>query len=261
TRQETILALVRQQGRVLVEDLSRSLGTTPQTIRKDLRQLEEAGHVTRFHGGARLRAGQAYLAYELRRAMAGREKRAIGEAAARMLPQGATVFINAGTTTEEAARALPEGMGLRVICDNVEIANITRRISGVTTIVAGGEVRPADGAVVGAAAVAFLEQFRADFALIGAAAVSADGTLMDYDLDEVMVARVMMRNAGQVLLLVDSGKFDASAPVRIGHVGETAMVITDTCPSAGLRDVCAREGVTLCEISPADAEPVERANA
>lgn len=260
-RQETILALLRQHGRVLVEDLSTRLATTPQTIRKDLRALEQAGQATRFHGGARLRAGQAYLAWDIRRAMAAREKQAIGAAAAAMLPQGASVFINAGTTTAAAARALPEGMGLRVICDNVNIANITRKIAGVTTIIAGGEVRAADGAVVGAAAVSFLEQFRADYALVSAAAVTPGGDLMDFDLDEVMVARAMIRNATNPVFLADSGKFDASAPVRIGHVSEMAAVITDHCPSAGFRAVCEARGVALHEVTSADAPAVEQSNA
>ncbi|NNU80953.1 DeoR/GlpR transcriptional regulator [Halovulum dunhuangense] len=247
-RQETILALARQQGRVLVDDLARRLSITPQTVRKDLRLLEEEGLVTRFHGGASLRAGSAYLDYGTRAGIAAREKQAIGAAAAAMLRPGQTVFLNAGTTTEAAARAMGQVAGLTVIADSVNIANITRQIPGLTTIVAGGVVRPADGSVVGAGAVSFIGQFSADVALIGAAAVGPDGTLMDYDLDQVMVARAMMQHARRVVLLVDGAKFDASAPVRIAPLGELSAIVTDICPSATVRAACAAAGVELVEL-------------
>lgn len=260
-RQDTILALIRSQGKVRVEDLAQLLNATPQTIRKDLRMLEAAGHVSRFHGGASLRAALDYVDYDLRRTIAAPAKAAIGAAAVAALPQGATVFINAGTTTEAAARALSGDKRLTVIADNVNIANITRYISGVTTIVAGGQVRPADGAVVGAAAVGFLEQFRADIALIGAAAVGDDGTLMDYDLDEGLVARAMIRNAAKSFLLVDESKFGRSAPVRIGSVADAALLVTDRFPDRGPRAICAQKGIEILETAPSLRSPSGQASA
>ena len=248
-RDDAILALLRQHGKVQVEDLARGLNLTPQTIRKDLRRLEDAGQVTRFHGGASLRSSLGYVDYEIRRGLAARAKAAIGRAAAERLPKAATVFINAGTTTEAAARALDSVAKLTVITDNVQIANIIRIFPGITTIVTGGQVRPADGAVVGAAAVSFLDQFRADYALIGAAAVAADGTLTDFDLDEALVARAMIRNAERVMVLADSTKFAASAPVRIGDLSRADTLITDA-PSPATRDLCARAEVELVEVSP-----------
>lgn len=249
-RHTLILTAIRSRGKARVEDLSELLDTTPQTIRKDLRLLESAGHVIRFHGGARLRAGGEYLAYAARADLARTEKQAIGAAAVAMLTEGATVFLNAGTTTEAAARALPDGQRLRVIADNVNIANITSHLPGVSTIVAGGEVRPGDGAILGAAAVDFLSQFRADFALVGAAAIAPDGTMLDHDLEEAMIVRTMMRNAATTLVLVDSAKFGATAPVCIGHLENVAGVITDHCPAPSIRNLCAAAGVALHEVMP-----------
>jgi len=247
TRQDEILALARMHGKVWVDELAMHLGTTPQTIRKDLRVLEAAGELSRFHGGASLRAGLEYLAYDLRKSVAAKAKEAIARAAIALLPPGASVFINAGTTTEAAARAMQDSHRLSVIADNVNIANITRKYSGISTVVAGGEVRASDGAVVGAAAVAFLDQFHADYALIGAAAMASDGALLDYDLNEALVVRAMIRNARQVILLADATKFEGTAPVRIGHLSEVATFVTDTCADPTLREVCDSHGVTLIE--------------
>ncbi|MHA3976798.1 DeoR/GlpR family DNA-binding transcription regulator [Halovulum sp. GXIMD14794] len=257
-RKDTILAMVRQQGRVMAEDMARALNTSVQTIRKDLRELEAAGQLTRFHGGAVPRAGREYIDYDVRLSIAAEVKREIGEKAVGLLPRGATVFVNAGTTTEAAARALRPGMGLTVIADNVRIANITRQIPGITTMIAGGEVRAADGAVVGATAVAFLDQFRADYALIGAAAVGPEGALLDFDLDEAMVVRAMMRNATHSLILVDSSKFEATAPVRVGDVRDAQALVTDRCPGR-IRALCNSAGVDVVEaVSATDEHAANR---
>lgn len=253
-RKDTILAMVRQHGRVRAEDMAQVLGTSVQTIRKDLRELEAAGEVTRFHGGAVPRAGREYIDYDVRRAIAAPQKRAIGRSAIEKIPNGATVFVNAGTTTEAAVRAMRPGSGLTVITDNVNIANIIRKIGGITTMIAGGEVRAADGAVVGAAAVAFLEQFRADYALIGAAAIGREGALLDFDLDEAMVVRAMIRNASHVAVLADSGKFDATAPVRLGNIADAWALFTDNCPP-GMRALCQRCGVDVVEPARAETDP------
>ncbi|WP_325063229.1 DeoR/GlpR family DNA-binding transcription regulator [Halovulum marinum] len=249
-RRETILAMVRQQGRVRAEDMARVLNTSVQTIRKDLRALEAEGQITRFHGGAVPRAGRDYIDYEVRRAIAAPQKRAIGRAAIERIPRGATVFVNAGTTTEAAVRAIQPGSGLTVIADNVNLANIIRKIDGVTTMIAGGKVRAADGAVVGATAVAFLDQFRADYALIGAAAIGREGALLDFDLDEAMVVRAMIRNAGRVAVLADSGKFGATAAVRIGDMRDAWALVTDRCPG-GVRRLCQSAGVEVVETAAA----------
>ncbi|WP_112323108.1 DeoR/GlpR family DNA-binding transcription regulator [Oceanibium sediminis] len=255
-RQDMILALLRQQGEVVVDDLASRLQTTPQTIRKDLRALARHGYATRFHGGATLRPGQVYLDYDTRARVAAGAKQMIGVAAARMLPRGATVFLNAGTTTEAVARALTGNHRLSVITDSVHIADILRKLPEVSVIIAGGAVRGADGAVVGAAAVSFLEQFRVDYALIGAAAITADGDLMDYDLDEVMVARTMIRNARDAFLLADGSKFGVNAPVRVAHLSDTTALITDRCESAAIRELCETHGVDLQELSsPSGANP------
>lgn len=256
-RQTEILTLVRRHGKVGVDELSALLAATPQTIRKDLRLLEAAGEVTRFHGGASLRAGLEYLAYDTRKGVAAPAKLAIAQAVVQELPSGGTVFINAGTTTEAAAHAMRDLSRLNVITDNVNIANILRRMPGISTVVAGGEVRASDGAVVGAAAVAFLEQFQTDFALIGAAAIAPDGTLLDYDLNEALVARAMIRNTRSVILLADQSKFGASAPVRIGHLDDVDTFVTDRCPSSDLRAMCQASGIRLVEaMARSGARPV-----
>ena len=105
-RQHAILDLAKQVGRVTVEDLATRFEVTPQTIRKDLNELCEQRLLARVHGGAILASSVENVGYDARRQIAAREKMAIGRAAAELVPNDASLFINIGTTTEAVAQAL-----------------------------------------------------------------------------------------------------------------------------------------------------------
>ena len=105
-RHAEIVQMAKDHGRVLVDDLAIHFDVTPQTIRKDLNDLCEQRVLRRIHGGALFPSGIENVEYESRRMIAAQEKEAIGKAAARLIPDGASLFINIGTTTEEVSRAL-----------------------------------------------------------------------------------------------------------------------------------------------------------
>src|SRR5277367_4158272 len=151
-RQTEIVSLLRQAGRVAVEDLSTQFGVTLQTIRRDLNELSEAKLLVRVHGGAIIASGVANLAYEARQLVAHQHKRLIGEAAARLVPDNASLLINIGTTTEEVAKALTSHSGLLVITNNLHVANELYRNQSVQVIITGGSIRKGDGGIVGAVA-------------------------------------------------------------------------------------------------------------
>lgn len=254
-RQKDILTVARAQGRVSVEELAARFAVTPQTIRKDLNELCERRLMSRVHGGAIVASGVENVAYEARRFIAQGEKRAIGAAAAGLIPDGASLFINIGTTTEEVARALDGHDRLLVITNNLNVATMLYRNPRIDVIMAGGPVRRADGAVIGAAAVEFVRQFKVDHAVIGASAIDEDGSLLDFDVREVQVARAIIENARSVILVADHSKLERSAPVRIAHLSEMDHFVTDRLPSDRLRELCGAQGVAVTEVGeePEDA--------
>lgn len=246
-RRESILQHLRTAGRVTVDELAEMFQTTPQTIRKDLNALADENRVMRFHGGASLLAGTEYVGFDVRKRIAQEEKESIGRATAALIPNNTAVMINAGTTTAEVARNLGGHEGLKVVTDNVSVANEIRRFSAIEVIVPGGVVRHSDGAILGEMAIDFIRQFRADVAVIGAAAIAPDGALLDYDLREAAVARAIIENSRNVILTADSGKFGRLAPVCIGRLDQVRTLVTDRgCPSA-LRGLCRSFGVDLVE--------------
>ncbi len=246
-RQGDILALARAHGRVGVDELAGRFGVTPQTIRKDLNELCDQRLLSRVHGGAVISSGVENVGYDARRFIAAEEKRAIGEAAARLIPDNSSLFINIGTTTEEVARALQDHEGLLVITNNLNVANLLYRSPRIEVIVAGGPVRRSDGGVVGSAAVDFIRQFKVDHAIIGASAIEEDGVLLDFDYREVRVSRAIIDNARKVILCADRLKFERSAPIRIAHVSEVDAFVTDRLVSRPFAEICHANGVEVIE--------------
>ena len=253
-RQRQILDLARTAGRVSVDDLAARLQVTPQTIRKDLNDLCEMLLLNRLHGGALIASGVENVGYEARRFIAQDEKRLIGVAAARLIPDNSSLFINIGTTTEEVARGLLDHQGLLVITNNLNVATLLYRQPKIDLIVAGGPVRRTDGGIIGSAAVDFIRQFKVDYAVIGASAIDLDGSLLDFDYREVRVSQAIIENARTVILVSDKLKLERAAPVRIGHLSQVHVFVTDELPSEPLVELCREHRVKLIEVNRQDAE-------
>jgi DeoR family glycerol-3-phosphate regulon repressor len=142
------------------------------------------------------------------------EKQRIGEAIAAQIPDHASLFINIGTTTESIARALLNHNHLKIITNNLHVA----RCSAPRTTSNAADRRHGrrDGGVVGQASVDFINQFKVDFALVGISGIDEDGSLLDFDYQEVRVSQAIIANARQVIL-ADSSKFGRNAMIRLGR--------------------------------------------
>jgi len=244
-RQSDILTVAREQGRVEVDELSRTFSVSPQTIRKDLNELCDRRILQRVHGGAVVGSGIENVSYDARRLLAPESKRLIGRKAAELIPDNSSLLINIGTTTEQVAHALHAHHGLLVISNNVNAVHIMKQFIGIELILAGGLVRLSDGGIVGDAAIDFINQFKVDYAVIGVSAIDEDGSLLDYDLREVRVAQAIITNARHVILVADRLKLERSAPVRLCHIGEVDTIVTDGPFPGKLVDVCRRNEVEI----------------
>ncbi len=248
-RQAEILEIAKAEGRVLVDDLITRFNVTPQTLRKDLNDLCERALLTRIHGGAVYSSGTENMEYNQRRQIASGEKAAIGRAAAELIPDGASLFINIGTTTEAVSEALVRHRKLLIVTNNINVANRLRVHEQFEVLIAGGTVRPSDGGIVGGPTVDFIRQFRVDYAVIGTSAIGHDGALLDFDLREVKVTQAIIENAKHVILVADQTKFERSAPVCIAALDQLDTFVTDRCLDNNIRRLCSENGVRLIETS------------
>lgn len=237
-RQIDILDLAKREGRVEVDGLAEHFSVTPQTIRKDLNFLCDQEMLERVHGGALYPSGVTNFAYEARRLHAASAKEAIGKAAAGLVPDNASVILNIGTTTEQVAHALLRHEGLMVITNNINVANILHVANGVDVAVAGGMLRKSDGGLVGEATIDFIQQFKVDYAIVGTSSIDSDGSLLDYDYREVRVSQAILQHARKTILVCDSMKFERNAPVRIGHLADIDIFVTDQMPSEEIQQIC-----------------------
>lgn len=243
-RQQSILDLVRERGYLSIEELAQQFAVTPQTIRRDINQLAEQNLLRRYHGGAAWDSSIENTAYNTRADQMRDEKQRIAEAIAAHIPDNASLFINIGTTTEAIARALLGHQNLKVITNNLHVASILAGKDDFEVLIAGGTVR-GDGGVVGQAAVDFIEQFRVDFAVVGISGIDDDGSLLDFDYQEVRVSRAIIDNARQVFLAADSSKFGRNAVVRLGPISLVSRVFTDSPPPAAVARLMSQHKVQL----------------
>ncbi|NVN12758.1 DeoR/GlpR family DNA-binding transcription regulator [Nguyenibacter vanlangensis] len=244
-RHREILSLVRLRGYVSNEELAQRLQVAVQTIRRDVNHLAGAGLVTRHHGGAGLVSSIENIAYTERQILNRREKEAIGQLAARDIPDNSSLFINIGTTTEAFARALLRHRALRVITNNLHVAAILSPQADFRVVIAGGSVRAHDGGITGPTATAMIDQYRADYGVIGISGIEEDGTLLDFDLDEIDLAQAIMRNARRIFLLADHTKFARRPMGRVGNLSHIHALFTDRAPPPAIRALLDAHQVAL----------------
>ncbi|HXZ74230.1 MAG TPA: DeoR/GlpR family DNA-binding transcription regulator, partial [Streptosporangiaceae bacterium] len=201
-RRQAILAQVRERAAVSAEDLSRQFGVSVETIRRDLRRLQERGLLERVYGGAARPSGRSSEgSFAARSARHPDRKRAIAALAASLVEPEETVVIDVGTTALEVARALPASFRGRVLTNSVPAAMELSARSDVELLLCGGQVRAGDGACAGAHAEAFFGEFYADRAFLGSGGVHPEAGLTDYYPAEVAVRRTIIDHTAATYVL------------------------------------------------------------
>lgn len=244
-RHDAIVELIQRQGYVSIEQLTDHFSVTPQTIRRDLNTLAGEGRVRRVHGGAGLESSTVNASYATRKTLNLDAKRRIAEAVARQVPHHASLFINIGTSNELVAEALLEHQGLEVITNNLNVAATLHHKEDFNVIVAGGQVRSRDGGIIGEATIDFIHQFKVDIGLIGISGIDEDGSLLEFDYQEVRVAQAIIQNSRQVFLAADHSKFHRNPVVRQGNLSQLDALFTDREPPEAILTLLREHEVAL----------------
>lgn len=244
-RQPEIIEIARREGKVTVEGLAEHFGVTLQTIRRDLKELGEAGKLERVHGGAVLSSGVSNIGYEERRNLFTEAKQRIAKACAADIPEQTSIFLNIGTSTEAVAHELLQHRDLLVVTNNMNIPRILIANPECQIVVAGGQLRRADGGLVGKLTIEAVSQFKFPVAVIGCSALDEDGDLLDFDVQEVNVSQTIIKQSRKVFLVLDSSKLSRSAPSRIAPLSDIDTVFTDQPLPNDLADRCRDWGVRV----------------
>lgn len=229
-RRDTILGIVQERGMVTVDTLAETLGVSMQTIRRDIDTLCEGETLRRRHGRIELAQQPRNTPFDLRAATNPSGKHRIGEAAARLIPDGATLFISIGSTTLGVARALRSRRNLTVITNNLSAAMALSDEMSNRIILPGGELRLPDRDILGSDVVNFFDRHRAEYAIFGAAGVAEDGSLLEFHTVEVRARERIRANARTSILVMDSTKFGRIAPAAGENIREVDHVVLDRMP-------------------------------
>lgn len=243
-RHKKIVELVKLHGYISTEGLVENLKVSPQTIRRDLNELAQSNLIRRHHGGAASPSSAENSDYADRKYFFSEEKNAIAKAVAELIPDGSSLFIDIGTTTEAVANALLNHKKLRVVTNNLNVAHILMQNDSFNITVAGGSLRQ-DGGLMGEATVAFIQQFRLDFGILGISAIDNEGSLLDYDFHEVQVKRAIIESSRATILAADHSKFERRAMVRLASIADVRYFVTDQPPPVSVREIIEHGEVRL----------------
>ncbi|MER5770815.1 DeoR/GlpR family DNA-binding transcription regulator [Streptomyces sp. NPDC001985] len=229
SRRQEILTVARRDGSVSVTAIARVLTVSPETVRRDLRALEALGLVRRVQGGAHPVESAGFettLATRTRQWVP--QKTRIAAAAADLLGEAETVFIDEGFTPQLIAEALPGDRPLTVVTASLATASCMARRESAQVILLGGRVRGGTMATVDHWATAMLAECVIDLAYIGANGISREYGLTTPDPAVGAVKAQAIKSARRHVLFGIHTKFGAVSFCRFAEPAQFETIVTDS---------------------------------
>jgi DeoR/GlpR family transcriptional regulator of sugar metabolism len=227
-RRRQIMAQLLDRKHVTVKELATSMDVSGATVRRDLKALAVEEDLLLVHGGATL-PRQRDFSFRAKQLRAADQKRIIGRLASALIADGDHVFLDSGTTCSEMVPFLKKKHGVTVLANSARLA-LELNAPGLSIFLIGGEYRPDRMDTVGPMAMSTLNQVRGY-----AAYISADGLSMDFgpsasDVESAHLHRLVLENAREAVLLVDSSKFGGASLFQIVDWSQINKVVTDGDP-------------------------------
>ncbi|RWK45038.1 MAG: DeoR/GlpR transcriptional regulator [Mesorhizobium sp.] len=247
TRHRRIVELLAETAELHVDDLSRIFAVSPETIRRDLRLLEQKGALRRVHGGAVLCQEILVQSYQQRMALLTPVKEVIPEQILQLSvhAEGQTIFIGGGSTMLALAKRMSDRDSAIFVTNGINVA-VTLKRSGVHSVVlTGGQVHGGHELLTGNHVLETVRRFNFDVAYIDADALDADLGLLDRLESESLLHRLIARHSRRYVVAIDHAKFEASAPFASVPLPEIDVLVTDREPSEVVKNGLQLAGVRL----------------
>lgn len=245
-RKEIILKKLYETGKVLVLEMSEVLHVSPETIRKDLKKLENEGLLRRVHGGAILaKKINGELPINIRKNIYKKSKKIIATKALKYIREGATIFLDSSSTSMEIAESLYQYNNLKVITNSYFIAEVLIRMPNNQLILTGGNFNPKNYSFVGHSAQESLKLYFADACFITSTGVNEKGWLTDSSEEESSIRRVMMEHSDNKYYILDDTKIYRSSTYMIGNLNQFTGILSNKSLPEGLISSIQREDILL----------------
>lgn len=229
-RHEQILHKLQIEGKVKVKELSEKFAVSEDCIRKDLKQLEEAGHLKRAYGGAIATDDRLIRDVFARKDKDADVKREIAQKAYDVIESGETIFLDISTTNIYLAQLLATGKKSCIIVSNmIEILQILAKNPLLNVIGTGGNVNMELNGFVGAMTLSIIKQHYFDRCFIGSLGVDESLTyLTTFDLDDGLVKEAAIKNSKLKYVVMDTNKFKSCGKFKFSNLHDINMIITDS---------------------------------
>ena len=227
-RKEIILKQLYEEGKVLVQDLSASINVSTETIRRDLKELENESLLKRVHGGAVLtKKINGELSVNIRKNIFLDSKKIIASKAIKYIVDGSTIFLDSSTTSIEIAEELFRYNHLKVITNSLLIAEILSKNINIHLILIGGKFNSKNFSFIGYPAQEHLSRYLADICFISSTGVNEQGLLMDSSEDEAAIRKLMMEHSDNKYYVLDDTKFYRSSTYVIGNLNQFTGILSN----------------------------------
>lgn len=227
-RQAEILTILTRDGFATVESLSKLMGVSKSSIRRDLITMEQGNLVMRSYGGVELvqTKGSRRIFFDAQHHRRVEEKRIIAEKAAQLVEEKDIIFLDQSSVSKFLAAELIKDKKITIVTNNIEILSMNLPY-GVTVYSSGGRVSSIRRCLIGEDVNTVFGRVRADFAFVSPAAIAPDGMIYDTTIEDVMVRDAMMNNADKRVFLCDSEKFDTDASFRQCHLTTMDYMVSE----------------------------------
>lgn len=226
-RTQYILKMLNENKTVSVNELSKAIQVTEETIRRDLEKLEKQGAIQRVHGGAYLREGFGNeTPTSVREKIYLSEKEQIAKLSLDFIHDYDSILLDCSTTAGYIAKGLNEtGLKVSVVTNSLLIAKELESNENVRLILLGGEYRKNTESFCGTVTVESLDHYYVDKAFISSAGISAETGLTDYTVEEAAIRQKMIHQAKTCFYVADITKIGRNAIYRIGELSDVDYLI------------------------------------
>ncbi len=242
-RRNAIREQLQERKSVTITDLAARLNVTKETIRRDLRSMEENGELIRTHGGAYILDGvQNDIDISTRQVMLTEEKEIIARKCDGLIQNGDLIYLDSSTTACFIARKIADRK-VTVLTTSLEIANILSTSKSVSLYVIGGEFSLSTMSFGGDGAVRNLQRYFVDKAFVSTRSVSMEYGLTDTNDNTAAMHRIALEHAKHRYLAVDHSKLDINSFSSVCPLSELDGIIMDQEFSEGWKRCLEKNGV------------------
>lgn len=244
-RKNTIREQLQIHKSVRITDLATLLNVTKETIRRDLREMEQDGELIRTHGGAYILDGvQNDIDITTRQVLKTTEKEIIAQKMDTLIHSGDSIFLDGSTTSWVIAKSIAH-RHLTVLTPSLEIAKILSTSDSIKLHVIGGEFSPATMSFTGNAALRNLEQYYVDKAIISCRSVSMEFGITDTNDYDAALHKLVLAHARQKYLVIDHSKLDNTSFSHVAPIAVLDGIVMDREFSLSWQEYLAKHNVKI----------------